>query len=261
MDWPRCFRDHSGEALANLSRETRIRLALTELGPTFIKLGQVLSTRPDLVGMRMAEELQQLQTRWPPIRRKWSAASGGTGMGKPIDELFPNSRPADGLGFDRDRCIARDSESGEAAAVKVQHADIQHKSEVDLDILVGVAQLAERIPEFRNFRPEATAAEFRRVLHRELDFTREQRNMQQFARDFAGDPTRADSHACTPHCAPAGVLTMGQLEGIKLSDLRRTARRGDATWRKSPAVARHVHEDDLHPRLLPCRSASGQLFF
>ncbi len=125
--------------------------------------------------------------------------------------------------------------SGEPVVVKVQHADIEERVRVDLDILVGLAQLAERIPEFDNYRPAAAVAEFQRTLRRELDFGREERNMQQFAHDFGGDPTvripRSYPELCTSR-----VLTMEWLDGVKLStrrgclaggfDLDEVARRG-----------------------------------
>ena len=73
--------------------------------------------------------------------------------------------------------------------VKVLHADIEKKVAVDMDILAGLAQMAEMMPEFRNYRPAAIAAEYQRTMRRELDFGREQRNIQQFAHDFRNDPT------------------------------------------------------------------------
>jgi ubiquinone biosynthesis protein len=89
--------------------------------------------------------------------------------------------------------------------------------EVDLDILGGLAQLAEKIPELQPYRPQAMVAEFRRVVRRELDFAREARNLQQFARDFAGSPDvripRLYSKLSTGR-----VLTMEWLDGAKLSD-------------------------------------------
>jgi ubiquinone biosynthesis protein len=90
--------------------------------------------------------------------------------------------------------------------------------EVDLDILGGLAQLAEGVPELKHYRPQATVAEFRRVVRRELDFSREARNLQQFARDFADEP-----HVRIPHFYPtlstSRVLTMEWLDGAKISDL------------------------------------------
>ena len=119
--------------------------------------------------------------------------------------------------------------------VKVQHAGIRRRMEVDLDILAGLAQLAEKLPELQPYRPQATVAEFRRVVRRELDFAREARNLQQFARNFARSP-----HVRIPRCYPelstGRVLTMEWLDGARLCDpavrqmpnidLRQVARHG-----------------------------------
>jgi ubiquinone biosynthesis protein len=213
------FKARGGDAIARQPWKTRLRLALAELGPTFIKLGQVLSTRPDLVGMDMAEELQRLQTNVPADPPEVVRATLTREFGRPVDELFAEFDEQSLASASIAQVHRARLKTGEPVVIKVQHADIQKKVEVDLEILVGVAQLAERIPEFRNFRPEATAAEFRRVVRRELDFTREQRNMQQFARDFATNPTVRIPRVFTSLCT-GRVLTMDRIEGIKLSDVQ-----------------------------------------
>ena len=107
--------------------------------------------------------------------------------------------------------------SGEEVVVKVQRKGIQKTVQKDLEILAGMAQLAERLPEFAPYRPVATVAEFQRALRRELDFGREERNLQQFSTQFADQASvcipKPHSELSTPH-----VLTMEKLEGIKLSD-------------------------------------------
>lgn len=216
------LKNQEGIAIARHSPETRIRLALTELGPTFIKLGQVLSTRPDLIGLELASELQLLQANVPAdppevVRRILTEE-----LRRDVDEVF--------LKF-HDEALASASigqvhraqlPDGEEVVVKVQHDGIQEKVQVDLDILSGLAQLAERIPEFVNYRPTATVAEFRRTIIRELDFTRECRNLQQFAMNFSGDSTVHIPKAL-PDLTTTRVLTMEYLSGIKLADLRRTS--------------------------------------
>jgi len=110
--------------------------------------------------------------------------------------------------------------TGEAVAVKVQHADIDHKIRVDLDILAGLAQMAQMIEEFQNYRPQAIVEEFRRTLRNELDFSRELRNMQQFAGNFHDDPTLRIPRTY-PEYSTARVLTMEFLDGIPVSDRER----------------------------------------
>lgn len=219
------FKDPAGEVLARQRPATRIRLALSELGPTFIKLGQILSTRADLVGVELAEELSHLQTDVRADPPAVARATIESELGQPIEALFDE--------FD-DQALASASigqvhrarlKTGPWVAVKVRHQGIEDKIRVDLDIVAGLAQLAERIPEFANYRPQATIAEFQRTLRRELDFGREERHLHQFAHDFSGDPTvhipRGYADLSTER-----VLTMELLVGTKLSDKARLVSEG-----------------------------------
>jgi ubiquinone biosynthesis protein len=211
------FKDPDGESLARLSRETRVRLALNELGPTFIKLGQILSTRPDLVGIPLATELQHLQDEVRSDPPDIVRAAVQAELGKSVDELFASFEDQPLASASIGQCHAARLQNGDSVVVKVQHPAIHDKVRVDLDILNGMAILAERVPEFENYRPRAMVDEFQRSLMRELDFSREQRHMQQFASDFAADETiRIPSPY--PELSTARVLTMQRLEGIKLSE-------------------------------------------
>ncbi len=214
-----------GEALARLTRETRIRLALTELGPTFIKLGQLLSTRPDVVGVALADELKQLQANVRADPPATVRAIVEAELGEPIDDVF--------LQFS-DEPIASASigqvhrarlRSGEYVVLKVQHAGIESVVHEDLEVLAALAQLAERIPEFAPYRPSATVAEMARTVRRELDFGREERNLHQFAVLFKDDPTLRIPMPYTEYCTPR-VLTMELLEGKKLSEAEQLRRAG-----------------------------------
>ncbi len=227
-----------GVAIARHPWETRLRMALAELGPTFIKLGQQLSTRPDLVGVRLAEELQQLQANVPAdppevVRRLIEAE-----LGRPIAEIFasfePQSMASASIGqVHRARLL-----SGEAVVVKVLHADIEKKVAVDMDIVGGLAMMADMLPEFRNYRPTAIVAEFQRAMRRELDFGREERNIQQFAHDFRDDPT-VHIPRTYPDLSSRRVLTMELLDGIKLSEAAELAAAGidtDDVARRGAAI-------------------------
>ncbi|HID76262.1 MAG TPA: AarF/ABC1/UbiB kinase family protein [Planctomycetaceae bacterium] len=209
-----------GTAIARHSWQTRIRLAISELGPTFIKLGQILSTRPDLVGVALAEELQHLQADVPADPPEVVRAIIVAELGRPVEELFDQFDETPFASASIGQCHGARLKTGEAVVVRVQHADIQRKVAVDCDILQGLAQMAERIPEFRNYRPRAIASEFERTIRRELDFSRERRHMELFARNFAGDPRvhipRAYGELCTSR-----VLCMERVEGIPLADVDR----------------------------------------
>ncbi len=214
-----------GVSIARHTWETRIRMAMAELGPTFIKLGQVLSTRPDLVGVALAEELQRLQTEVPGDPPGVVRTIVEAELGRPIEETFAefDERPMASASIGQVHRARLNS--GEQVVVKVQHAHIESKVNVDLDILAGLAQLAEQFPEFQNYRPRALVAEFQRALRRELDFGREERNIQQFARDFRHDTT-VHIPRTYPNWSTHRVLTMELIEGVKLSETERLAAGG-----------------------------------
>ena len=211
-----------GDKLTARSREERIRLALVELGPTFIKLGQFLGTRPDVVGPDLAAELQTLQTAAPADPPEVARAVVEAELG-PMAAVFAS--------FD-DQALASASigqvhratlPNGMPVVVKVQHPNIARRIRVDLEIIHGLATLAERSPELKQYRPAALVAEMQRTLRRELDFRREERNLEQFTELFKDDETvrvpRPYPNLTTPR-----VLTMERLDGSKLDDALKLGR-------------------------------------
>ena len=209
-----------GDAIARRPWQTRIRLAAVELGPTFIKLGQMLSTRPDLVGVTLAEELRQLQSNVYPDPPDVVRQTIESELGRTVQELFDEFEEEAMASASIGQVHRARLKTGEAVVVKVQHAGIGRKVAVDTDILMGLAQLAERIPEFENYRPRAIAEEFQRAIRRELDFGRERRNMEQFALDFAATAAIHIPRAF-PKFSTTRVLTMELIEGIKLQETER----------------------------------------
>lgn len=245
----------SKTAIARHRWETRLRLAFSELGPTFIKLGQILSTRPDLVGVTLAEELQSLQADAPadpsPAVRKLIEAE----LGRKIEDIFDDfeDQPMASASIGQVHCATL--KTGERVVVKVLHADIERKFSVDLDILAGLAMLADRIPEFQPYRPRSLVGEFQRALRRELDFSRELRNQQQFIHDF-----RKSTIARFPKPYPAfstrRVLTMELLDGRSLLEIRRLSCEGydlDEIARRGASIclemifANGFYHADPHP--------------
>jgi len=211
-----------GEVIARHPREARIRLALTELGPTFIKLGQLLSTRPDLVGVELAQELTKLQADVPADPPQKIRAVLETELGQPIPEIFDRFDDIPLASASIGQVHAARLITGESVVVKVQHVGIEHTVREDLDVLAGLAQLAERIPEFAPYRPTATVAEMSRSLRRELDFGREERALTQFAAQFAHEPKLKIPTPFVELCT-ARVLTMERIDGVKLADKERIA--------------------------------------
>jgi ubiquinone biosynthesis protein len=206
-----------GESIARLTRDARIRLTLTELGPTFIKLGQLLSTRPDVVGRDLANELKQLQTCTPADPPEIVRKTVETELGQTLDELFAEFDLVPIASASIGQVHRARLRTGERVVVKVQHAGIDAKVNEDLEVLGGLAQLAEGFPEFKPYRPTANVAEMGRTLRRELDFGREERNLHQFAELFRDDPTIAIPRVYIEVSTPR-VLTMDMIDGIPLSN-------------------------------------------
>lgn len=212
------IKSSSGGSLARESHHTRIRMALNELGPTFIKLGQLLSTRPDLIGGDLAEELQKLQTQVSPDDFEYIRATVETELGQPLEILFDafDEEPIASASIGQVH-RAKLTDGGEVV-VKVQHKGIERVVNTDLDILAGLAQLAERVDEFKPYRPEAVVADLARTMRREIEFGREERNLLQFASMFDGE-TRIKIPHPIEELSTTRVLTMERLEGIKVSDI------------------------------------------
>ena len=226
-------------SLTVLSHEARVRMALTDLGTTFIKLGQMLSTRRDLVGRALADELARLQADVPADPFDTTRATVEAELKKPVKELFArfDEEPvASGSIGQAHRARLPD---GREVVVKVQHPDIARRVQTDLVILAELARLAEEyVSEWRPYRPTAVVAEFRRVLLRELDFRRELRHLQVFNKNFAGDPT-VRFPAPVPELSTGRVLTMEYLSGTPLSrvgDVRAAGHDPDELARRGARV-------------------------
>jgi ubiquinone biosynthesis protein len=207
----------AGTELARLStesREARIRMALTELGTTFIKFGQVLSTRPDLISDALAAELAKLQTKVPADPFTVTREIIESELHQPLEELFREFEQTPIASASIGQVHRAVLHSGRRVAVKVQHPDIHRRVADDLSIMAELAYLAEQyLPEFQMYRPVALVSEFDRVLNRELDFRRELRHLQLFRRSFSGDPTVLFPEPL-PHLSTSRVLTMEYFEGI-----------------------------------------------
>jgi ubiquinone biosynthesis protein len=201
-----------------LDQASRVRLALEELGPTFVKLGQVMATRVDLFPPRWIEELEKLHAQVPPV---------------PFEELLPElERALGGSPFKLFRDI--DTRAHAAASIaqvhrarladgtpvvlKIRRPGVRDKIEADLRLLRRVSELIEaEIPEARRYRPAEIAAQFARSLEREVDFATETRNIQRFAQNFAGDP-----HIVIPRIFPEWtsevLLVQEHVEGAPATD-------------------------------------------
>jgi ubiquinone biosynthesis protein len=245
-----------GQHIPDLKLEERVRLAFTELGTTFIKLGQVLSTRPDLVGPEMAREFAHLQTATPADSPETVQATIAADLGKPTKVLFAEFDDVPLASASIAQAHRARLHSGEEVVVKVQRAGIADKIMADLDILAGLAELAEKhAPQVHTYQPIAVVRHFRRTLLRELDFTFERRNLDEFAAHFAQDVT-VHFPRSFPQFSSRRVLTMERLNGIlgtdgaalaaSGADLNEFARRG-ATMYLQMIFRDAFYHADPHP--------------
>ena len=221
-----------GEVLAKLTQEARIRIALTELGPTFIKFGQLLSTRPDVIGPNLARELEGLQSEAPADSFEYVKDIIEAEQGDTLENLFIEfdeapfasasigqvhkakiRRESDWLGDDPG---VNDSPEMDVV-VKVRHQGIERAVETDLDILAGMAQLAERLDDFKNYQPVKIVAEMSRTMRRELDFERELNNLNQFRSLFANDEGIEIPEPFS-RLSSTRMLTMSFLPGTRLNN-------------------------------------------
>lgn len=212
------LRTEEGKDIKCLGVGERVRRAFTELGPTFIKLGQVLGTRPDLVGPEVARELSQLQVSapaddYPAIRAVIEAE-----LGAPPEERFAYFEEEPLASASIAQVHRARLPTGEDVVVKVQHPGVREKVMPDLEILEGLAEFVERHTEtLRAYQPASIVQHFRRTLLRELDFTHERQNLEDFAQNFADDDTVRFPAVHRDFCTRR-VLTMDFLEGVTGAD-------------------------------------------
>jgi ubiquinone biosynthesis protein len=205
--------------VADLTSEERVRRAFEELGPTFVKLGQVLATRPDLVPLALTQELVRLQDRVPPFPAAEARAVVEASLGRSLEEVFASFEPAPLAAASMAQVHGAVLPTGEEVVVKVRRPGIERVIHTDLEILRFLAELLEEnAPETRRFAPRAIVEEFARAIEQELDFGNEAWNAARFAARFAGDP-----HVHVPAVFAAlssdRVLVLERIRGAKVSEL------------------------------------------
>lgn len=196
-----------------------LRLALEELGPTFIKLGQILSTRPDLIPPSYLAELSRLQDKVPCEPWEIIKAQVENELGQPIEDSFrtfaPESIAAASLGQVHVAMLP----NGQEVVVKVQRPDIEPTIDLDLDILHDFARLAqERTPLGHIYDLVEMSEDFSVTLHTELNYRREARNAERFQLNF-----KDESYLHIPKIyweyTTQRVMVMERLQGIKIDDV------------------------------------------
>ena len=251
---------HWGEVARSTQLEPpqRLRLAFEELGPTFIKLGQMLSTREDLLPPEWTEELKRLHASVAPVPFEEILPVIERALGRPPSEVFVDleREPSGSASIAQvHRARLRD---GREVVLKVRRPGIEVKIEADMRLLSHLARVIEsEVPEARRYQPTRVVEEFRRSLIRELDLALEARNIERFARNFRDEP-----HILIPQVYTMWTSSLmnvqEHIDGICGEDhggnracgaRRETAR---ASGRRSRA------QDDPGGRILSSRSAPGQ---
>lgn len=207
------------ERVEKLTRSERLRMALEELGPTFVKMGQILSSRPDLIPVEFIEELSKLQDSVPPFPLSQVREIIEAELASPIDEIFQKFEESPLAAASIGQVHRAQLKNGEDVIVKVQRPGIRATIEVDLEILLHLATLIERhIEELEIHRPTRVVEEFASSLEKEIDYTIEASNAERFARQFIGS-----SSVYVPQIfmetTTKQVLTMEYVDGIKASEI------------------------------------------
>jgi ubiquinone biosynthesis protein len=203
----------------NEPRGVRLRRACEELGPIFVKFGQSLSTRQDLLPPDIGSELSKLQDEVPPFPAEQALAEVGRSYGAPAEAMFAS--------FEREALAAASIaqvhaarlKTGEDVVVKLLRPRVRELIEQDLTVLHALARLAERWwPESRRLRPTEVVAEYEKTILNELDLLREAANAAQLGRNWQGSPLIHVPKVYFDLCR-SSVLVMERIRGIPIDDM------------------------------------------
>ena len=209
------------ERVERSSRAERIRMAFEELGSTYIKLGQILSTRPDLVQVEFIRELSKLQDEVPPFQFHEAKKIIEKELKAPLKQIFESFDETPLASASIGQVYKAKLMDGEVVAVKVQRPGIRKLVEVDLEIMLHLATLAERhIEELAFHQPVKIVEEFAKTLEKELDYTIEASSMERVAHQFLNN-----SFVYIPkvfrETTTERILTTEYVNGIKISNTER----------------------------------------
>ena len=202
------------------SRAKRLRLALEELGPIFVKFGQAVSTRRDLLPADIADELATLQDRVPPFEGGIARALIERAYGRPVAEVFASFEATPLAAASIAQVHVARLRSGAEVVVKVLRPGMREQIERDLELLHALAALAERYwSEGRRLRAREIVAEYQKTILDELDLMREAANASQLKRNFAGSDLLYVPEVYWDYCR-TDVMVMERIHGVPISDRR-----------------------------------------
>jgi len=196
--------------------EVRLRKTLERLGPTFVKFGQLLSVRPDLVPIRYAKELSKLQDSVPSFSTDDVKKIIHHELGRPVTKVFKQFEETPLASASISQVHRATMHDGSQVVVKVQRPGIENIMKEDIDLLLLLAHhLEKHVPKAKRYEPVALVREFADWTKKELDFTIEAKNAQRFKKNFADDPKVRIPHVY-PSCTSKKVLTLSFMDGIDL---------------------------------------------
>jgi ubiquinone biosynthesis protein len=220
-----------------LNEPMRARLAMEELGPTFIKFGQILSTRPDVVPHEFIIEFLKLQDSVTPFPFKDAVKVIEAQFGRPVSELFSSIEETPVAAASIAQVHRAVTRGGQEVMVKVQRPGIEQTVETDIAILGYIARLVEKyMPESRLYDPSGMVEEFSAAIHREMDFTLEASYMEKFRENFSGD-ARVMVPKVFWESTGKKVLTMERVAGIKVDKVGSLKEAGIDTERVAHLIA------------------------
>jgi ubiquinone biosynthesis protein len=212
-------REHADRDRSSTGPE-QLRLAFEELGPTFIKLGQLLSTRSDLLPPAYIAQLAKLQDSAPAVAREAIRQSIHEELGADPEQLFASFEWTPLASASIGQAHSARTKDGTRVVVKVRRPDAVHQVQQDLEILRNLADLAARTWQpARDYNVVGVVQEFSRTLTDELDYLKEARNAERFAADFAGSNVRIPRVFW--ETTTSRVLTLEEMSGIKITDIER----------------------------------------
>ncbi len=232
------------------ARPEKLREMLEELGPTFVKLGQILSTRPDLVSPETQAELAKLQDSTPPVPVEEIRAVIEADLGKTTRELFKTFDETPLAVASIGQVHAATLHDGSDVVVKVLRPGVVERVELDLEILASMAARAARTWEWaRRYDAPALVREFAETMRRELNYSLEACNAERFAQNFANDDRVHIPKVYRDYSSPR-VLTLERIHGLKITDSEGIKRAGfDAHQGADTAVSaflKMVFEDGVY---------------
>ena len=213
----RVSRSLGGTARTAAPRAVRLRQALEALGPIFVKFGQVLSTRRDLLPADISDELAKLQDQVPPFSAAIARVEIERAFGKPVEQVFGQFDPEPVASASIAQVHFAILPDGTEAAVKILRPGMEPVIERDLALMDTAAGLIERLwADGKRLKPREVVGEFARHLHDELDLMREAANASQLRRNFLDSPLLAVPEIYWDFCAST-VMTMQRMHGIPIS--------------------------------------------